>query len=443
MKNVIFIFIATVFAIGQMYAQTCTPRTATGSPGIQPVTDSLPCAVVGEPYDTTIYVENFANQTVGPAQVTITSLTVDSVTNLPCGLSYVQSPANGILTSGATGCIRIFGTTYDNVGQYRANIYVTLVGEADLGLITLPLNFDGEAASVVAQIENAVGQSLGVDFNYYIRVKATASDPCPAIDNSGNNNLTASPACVPPSTLAVDITGPTEACAGDSVWLGFDSPTAVTPLNSVLWSTGETDDSIRVAAGASVTLEIIDAVSDTGNAAFSVGLLTAPTAAFTVAQSADTVTVTDASTGGATSISWDFAGEGTGSGSVESFAFGANGSYDITLTATNDCGSTDTTITVTIAGVGIAASLQNELRSKIYPNPGKGTFYVQLGANFEQATTVTVLNIQGQTIDVVTAETVSGNNVIELDLNGVAAGVYLVKIENEEGSAVQRLSVQQ
>lgn len=448
MKKLAILLIAVVFAAVQVNAQ-CTPTAATGSPGITPVTDSLPCAVFNEPYNETIFVENFATQVISGATVTMNFLRVDSVTNLPCGMTYQLNPANGQLGSGATGCLQISGTSTDAIGQYRANLYITLSASALVSPIPfpIPLDFSGEAASVIAQVENLVGQSLGIDFNYFIRLKQNAADPCPAIDRTGNNDLTAQAVCPSVGNLSVTITGDNSACEGDSVTLTANATAGVAPL-SYLWSTGDTSSSIRAEAGASYSVRVIDGVPDTGNATFAVGEVFAPEASFTYTVDSNRLDVVSNSSGSAATLTWDFGGAGTGSGAATTYSFTANGTYDIVLTATNNCGSDDTTIAVTISDIvidtstGINSVANSKLSVNLYPNPNQGVFTVELSATRAELTAVTVVNLQGQVVKTVTENVNVGKNAINLNLHAAPAGIYIVKVENGAGTSVSRLIVE-
>src|SRR5262249_53606872 len=101
---------------------TCTPNAATGVPGFTPQWQCLPCVQQNINYAEVIQIENFA--TVGG--VVIQSLRLDSLTNLPMGLSFTVNPSNGVLPGGGTACIDITGNTSVNTGNYQLGIYVTV-----------------------------------------------------------------------------------------------------------------------------------------------------------------------------------------------------------------------------------------------------------------------------------------------------------------------------
>ena len=78
---------------------------------------------------------------------------------------------------------------------------------------------------------------------------------------------------------------------------------------------------------------------------------------------------------------------------------------------------------------------------KIYPNPAKS--YVMVAAAFRKntAATVSLVNMLGQTISKVT---LPANNQIhyQMPLKELPKGVYLIRLETENGNQTQRLVIQ-
>lgn len=153
-------------------AQVCVPVDTFSEAGLFPIPDSLPCIDQGVAQNQTIYFRNFKD--VGP--VTIESLTIDSLTNLPCGLSWAADRNPPFYEADSFGCIQVTGTTTDSAGQYKLGIWVTIVIGGQ------PIS--GEAGDLASQFGAG-------DFSYWVRVKAP-NDACPAIDTLGTNDLTAS-----------------------------------------------------------------------------------------------------------------------------------------------------------------------------------------------------------------------------------------------------------
>lgn len=162
---------AVVVALGFEASAQCTPQNL-AEPGLSPADDSLECVVQGAATDVTIYFKNF--DTI--SGVTVEWLKIDRLDSLPTGLSYCLNDPDFQYNSAENGCIRVTGTTNDPVGQYKLGIFVTLK------VSILPQPVSGEAGALSAQFG-------GPPFDYFIRVKANAGDPCTPIDTLAKDNL--------------------------------------------------------------------------------------------------------------------------------------------------------------------------------------------------------------------------------------------------------------
>jgi hypothetical protein len=191
MINRFLIFIVLLSLNFSVQAQTCTPLAATGTPLVSPPTENLACVERGILFSEVIYIENFNtfNTTQGTAQLNF--LRIDSFTNLPCDLQWSISPSDS-LSPAQTGCISIYGTTNDSVGQYRVNIYVTVgVTHPTFGYVEL----SDEAESLVQTVQALSGGTpLGVNYKYFLRV-IQAGNSCPVLDtsNAATNLIACSP----------------------------------------------------------------------------------------------------------------------------------------------------------------------------------------------------------------------------------------------------------
>ncbi len=180
-KLMLAAFVLGLFFFHTATAQsTCTPQIATGMPGVSPTTDLLACVERGITFSEVIYIENFDafNTTLGTAQLNY--LRIDSVTNVPCGLEWQSNKADNTFYAAETGCVEIYGTTTDSVGQYRVKLYITV--DVDVpGLGTLV--FSDEAEALVESVENLTGQPTGINFRYFLRV-IEPGNTCPLLDTT-------------------------------------------------------------------------------------------------------------------------------------------------------------------------------------------------------------------------------------------------------------------
>ncbi|HOY39126.1 MAG TPA: T9SS type A sorting domain-containing protein [Bacteroidales bacterium] len=127
----------------------------------------------------------------------------------------------------------------------------------------------------------------------------------------------------------------------------------------------------------------------------------------------------------ADSILWNFGdNEFLPSTSTEpnpSFTYTQEGYYLVTLTAVNECGST---VVESYIDVTTSLFLANENKIRVFPNPTHGTIGIEAP---EYIKSVTVSNIQGS---VLYSFQGNGKN-ISFDLNGLSAGMYILRINTD------------
>lgn len=109
----------------------------------------------------------------------------------------------------------------------------------------------------------------------------------------------------------------------------------------------------------------------------------------------------------------------------------ANGNYSVTCTSTSGCTS-DASALETVSGIGID---ENELIQaiSISPNPTNGLVTVQFdGLNNELL--ISLRDLNGKVLD-----TKIGSSLIEIDLSGFEAGIYLIDCEYDGQRIVKRV----
>ena len=190
MKKLIFTFVCIVLVSLNVNAQycgnnslpnppygnpsggsVCTPSGTMTQPGLSPTSDSLPPVINGTITSTVIQFKNFDTITFGGQHLTVQSLRIDSIGNLPAGNcwatnvsgTYPMGSANKFLNQ-QNGCIKVSGTTCATPGQYRLKILVT----ANIGV---DIATDAAAAGLY----------------YYVRVK-NAGDQDTPVDTAGQAN---------------------------------------------------------------------------------------------------------------------------------------------------------------------------------------------------------------------------------------------------------------
>ena len=81
-------------------------------------------------------------------------------------------------------------------------------------------------------------------------------------------------------------------------------------------------------------------------------------------------------------------------------------------------------------------AIQSVFNVSIYPNPSNGAFSVQATEN----AIVDVYDMNGKQIT--TSQVISSNGKVNIDLNNVEAGVYLVRVQNETFSTTKRIVIE-
>lgn len=142
----------------------CVPEPATGTPGLAPDSDSLPCVIKGVAVDQLIKFENFSQFVAFGQNLTINTLKIDSIGNLPAGLCWKTNKANNTFNGGESGCIRVTGTTTAASGQYKLRLLISAT--------TTP--------SVPISNQNA--ETLA-SLRYYVRVNCPGVT-CPSVDTT-------------------------------------------------------------------------------------------------------------------------------------------------------------------------------------------------------------------------------------------------------------------
>lgn len=154
------------------FAQYCQGIDSTGisprpdSVGIfTPASDAMPCIVRAQPVSDTLYFTVF-NRLNG---FTVTSITIDSIANLPAGLCWVSNVPGNTFAAQQNGVIYISGQTYVSSGQYKMQVYVHVT----TSVTTIPFS----------TLESIAG------LRYYLRVICPGS-PCVPVDTvDGKDSL--------------------------------------------------------------------------------------------------------------------------------------------------------------------------------------------------------------------------------------------------------------
>ncbi|MEX0811732.1 MAG: PKD domain-containing protein [Chitinophagales bacterium] len=411
---------------------TCSAQSPTGNLGLSPDTDNINCVNRGDFYQQYLYLEVPAQITIQNLGITaeIDFLRIDNIENLPCGIAYRFDDPSQLYNGGTTGCLELYGTTIDPVGQYKLLLYITIS-------ISVPAfgiqgeEFSGRADELLQQIEDQLGSSLGIDFEYWLRVKNAGTTTCPAVDRSGNNDLTAS--C---DVLEAAFTG--SSCDGANGTLtGFGA--GGYPPYTFDWDNGAMDSSIVVGPDSVVLLRVVDSLGNTVCSEAQLMPLTDPVADFESSLGEElTVTFDDASAEAITSYSWDFGDGNTSTEANPQHQYAAEGTYTVELTVTNDCGTHTVEKEVEVVPVGIN-DFNADFSISVIPNPNDGLFYLNIKTEKRENGVLSAYDMSGK---VVYRENLDIINVRKaIDLNGVSQGVYILELRTESSRVIEKLVI--
>ena len=322
----------------------CTAGTNLTAAGFSPPADSCPCAIQGVPYNQVIQVKIPTTAVVNPyGTVTINWVKIDSINNLPCGLCWATENSTNQFNGGSQFCIRVTGTTYDNVGQFKLRIKV---------------DANATAYGIVTETESDLDAST-VGLSYWARVVSPIGT-CTPLDTSSSyvGNTTTAIGAAPSN--AVTASGALTFCQGGSVTFTATQTGAqyqwYNGTNAIAGATGRT---YTATTSGSYTVNVIANCNLAVSTAQVVTVNPTPTASITPAGpfnlcggSTEPLTATvSAGTqqwyNGTTSI--------TGSTGLN-YTATATGSYYVIATQ-NGCADTSNKVSVTISGTPLSPTI--------------------------------------------------------------------------------------
>lgn len=133
MKNIIITLFVLVLLGHVANAQYCGNSGPTicdsivlPEPGFSPPRDELPPLINGKDTTTVIYFKNYDKVLNGV--VTVNSLRIDSIENLPAGICWSTNIPNNTFGNQQNGCIKLTGIACAPPGQYKLRIIVSING---------------------------------------------------------------------------------------------------------------------------------------------------------------------------------------------------------------------------------------------------------------------------------------------------------------------------
>ncbi|HSI91148.1 MAG TPA: T9SS type A sorting domain-containing protein [Adhaeribacter sp.] len=261
-------------------------------------------------------------------------------------------------------------------------------------------------------------------------VVATANG-CPSAASSATAVTVNTAAATPTITAA----GPTTFCSGGSV--------ALTAASTTTGATYEWFLDGTVITGATSATYTANAAGNYTVVATASGCPSVASAATAVTVNATPATPTITQNGGtltssaATGNQWYLNGTAIAGATSQTHVTTTNGAYTLIVTGANTCPS-PVSATVNVTNTGVADALAG-MSVQVYPNPASGSFNVKLNGYQKEATMV-LYNLAGQQITV--EKLAADGQAKNINIRGLAAGTYLLKITSDKGVQVSRLLVE-
>lgn len=144
----------------------------------------------------------------------------------------------------------------------------------------------------------------------------------------------------------------------------------------------------------------------------------------------------------ATSYSWTVpscltitSGWGTGTITVNVEPWSCTGS--VCVTPSNTCGAGTEVCLTPVIGIEEEPTFLTNL--SIYPNPNSGEFTIEMELSQPQQMELELLNVIGQVVYKEGLGKISGAYQKQLDLNGLAKGIYTLQLTSEEGTTTRKI----
>ncbi len=124
---------------------------------------------------------------------------------------------------------------------------------------------------------------------------------------------------------------------------------------------------------------------------------------------------------------------------LQSYSPGSKGKYKVKVTTADGC----STFSDPVDYFNSAITDMNGLQSfTIFPNPANSIVSLEFVSTIKQAAQLSIIDINGKIIMSQNINASTNKNNITLDLSNYAKGIYLVKLQTNNGQQIQRLTVE-
>ncbi len=245
-----------------------------------------------------------------------------------------------------------------------------------------------------------------------------------------------------PSAIVTSVAGNNSICVGDSSLL-VASSTGGNGTYSYLWSNSlGTNDSVMVIpiVTTSYSVTTTDGCGSTSTTTQNVIVNAGPpsgTFTYTIT-GLMTFAFADA-TVNSTSWSWDFGDTQTSTLQNPTHVYATIGTYTVTLVASNGCGTDTSIIIIAVDGI---ENIPFANSVNVYPNPTNGQFNVLFNNNNNSVVSIQLYNLEGKLMQQKQINNVKAGTSVQINVEGYATGMYMLKLLGDNGTAVFKVDVQ-
>lgn len=394
--------------------------------GLQPGVISSLSFVVVKPASGTTYatLKNF--------KISLKNTTSTSMTNIfESGTTLVWSgnykPTTGVNTFSFT--------TSFNWDGFSNLIVQTCYNNNDTGNMNQSAEVEVDNTSFVA---HTINRADGTQPSICADTIANNLNDGPTISNRPKMIFNYMPSCTGARTPVVaTVSEPFDINLGADTTICTTEPlilNAYQPGGTYAWSTGANTPSISVA---SAGIYIVSVTYDgcTKSDTIEVGEIPAPIAGTIVVEGS--MPSYDFSTQGASGVAeyhWDFGDGNTATGPTPSHTYAANGQYTVTLEAKNECGQINITTAEISVNVGVESLNAIKQAITVFPNPTRGLTTIDGNGNIIH--TIDIIDQLGRVV----LKVQPNAERITIDVNDLAQGVYILKMQTSDGQNMMRLA---
>lgn len=239
------------------------------------------------------------------------------------------------------------------------------------------------------------------------------------------------------SIPSVELRSDTTICEGTKIQL---NPIAYDTL-IFNWNTGQKIKNIEISPNQTTAyrVEVSNATGCMKMDSVVIGVNPLPVIDFSITQDHKKLTFINSSKH-VDSYLWRF-GDGdssTSENTVHNYIW--QGTYNLSYVATNGCGSVDSTFDVMVENLGISDALRQSLA--VYPNPASTVINVKINNHHSGYIQIDISDISGREVMSQYVSKPASNVTIQLPVNTLNPGIYLLNITTGNGHVTKRIRIQ-